>query len=149
MGRIRRWARAALAGAKATRAEPSEWTAGPPTRQVPVADSKAGYVDGVHFTEHVERITDLKRAQRNGDAIALLLKCVAATEAEDRLDRGGVAPWYYGQLAILYRKEKRFADEVAILERYAQQRKAPGSMPPKLADRLVKARVLLSKSQSR
>ena len=108
-----------------------------------------GYVDGVHFTEHVACIIDLKRAQRTDDAIALLLKCVAATEAEDQLDRGGVAPWYYEQLAILYRKGKRFADEVSILERYAKHRKAPGSLPPKLADRLVKAKGLLSRSRSR
>ena len=112
-------------------------------------DDSTGYVNGVHFTEHVEAIIDLKRVKRTDDAIALLLKCVAATEAEDQLDRGGVAPWYYEQLAILYRKDKRFADEVSILERYAKQRKAPGSLPPKLADRLVKARALLSKSQSR
>ena len=46
-----------------------------------------GYVDGVHFTGHVACIIDLKRAQRTDDAIALLLKCVAATEAEDQLDR--------------------------------------------------------------
>ena len=112
-------------------------------------EDRTGYVDGVHFTEHVERITELKRTQRADEAIALLLKCVAATEAEDQLDRGGVAPWYYEQLAILYRKEKRFAGEVSILEQYARQRKAPGSLPPKLADRLVKARALLSKSRSR
>ena len=107
-----------------------------------------GYVNGAHFTEHVETITNLKRAQRTDDAIALLLKCVDATEAEDRLERMGVAPGYYEQLAILYRKEKRFADEVSILERYAQQRKAPGVLPGKLAERLVKARALLSKRQS-
>ena len=109
---------------------------------------KLGYVDGVHFTEHVETIKNLKRAQRTDDAITLLLKCVDATEAEDRLDRMGVAPGYYKDLAILYRKEKRFADEVSILERYEQSRKAPGALPLKLADRLAKVRGLLSRSQS-
>ena len=109
---------------------------------------RRGYVDGAHFTEHVTKINDLKRAQRTDDAIALLLKCVNATEAEDSRDRMGVAPWYYQQLAVLYRKEKRSADEVSILERYERQRKAPGSMPPQLATRLVKARSILSRNQS-
>ena len=43
-----------------------------------------GYVDGVHYTEHVERIKGLKRAQRRSEALALLLKCVEATEAVKR-----------------------------------------------------------------
>ena len=42
-----------------------------------------------------------------------MLKCVEATEAEDSLNGWGVAPGYYEELAILYRKEKRYADEVA------------------------------------
>ena len=107
-----------------------------------------GYVDGVHFTEHAETIKKLKRDRRTNAAVALLLKCVGATEAEDRLNGWGVAPGYYQQLAIIYRKEKRFADEVSILERYAQQRRAPGALPGKLAERLVKARELLSRRQS-
>ena len=107
---------------------------------------RPGYVDGVHYTEHVETIKSLKRAQRVEDAISLLQKCVDATEAEDRVERMGVAPWYYEQLAILYRKGKRFSDEVFILERYARQRKAPGVLPAKLADRLDKARVLLHRN---
>ena len=105
-----------------------------------------GYIDGAHFTEYVETIKSLRRDRRTNDAIALLLRCVDATEAEDRIERMGVAPFYYEQLAILFRKDKRFADEVSILERYAQQRKAPGSLPAKLTVRLEKARDLLSRS---
>ena len=109
--------------------------------------NKPGYINGAHYTEYIETIKSLRRNQRTNDAISLLLKCVDATEAEDRFEKWGVAPGYYEQLAILYRKEKRFADEVSILERYAQQRKAPGSLPAKLATRLEKARGLLSRSQ--
>ena len=110
--------------------------------------NEPGYVDGVHFTEQVDKIKTLKRAQRTDDATALLLKCVDATESESRFEGWGVAPWYYEQLAILYRKEKRLADEVSILERFDRQRKAPGTLPPKLSDRLVKARGLLRRSQT-
>ena len=107
-----------------------------------------GYINGAHFTEYVGTINGLKRGQRTSDAIELLLKCVDATEAEDRLERMGVAPFYYEQLAVLFRKEKRLSDEVAVLERYARQRKAPGSLPAKLAVRLERAKDLLIKSQS-
>ena len=107
---------------------------------------RPGYVDGVHYTEHVERIKGLKRAQRMSEALALLLKCVEATEAEDSLNGWGAAPGYYEELAILYRKEKRYVDEVAILERFKRQRKAPGVLPEKLAARLLKAKELLGKT---
>lgn len=43
---------------------------------------------------------------------------------------------------ILYRKQNRVSDEVAILERYDRQRKAPGTYPKKLKERLLKARRL-------
>lgn len=65
-----------------------------------------------------------------------------ATEAEAEREGGGrgVAPWYYEQLAIVYRKMKRPADELAVLERYESQPKAPGAGPAKLAKRLAKLR---------
>ena len=46
-------------------------------------------------------------------------------------------------------KERRLADEVAILERYERQRHAPGALPAKLAARLVRARKLLGNNQAR
>ena len=104
------------------------------------------YVRGVHYTGHVERIKDLKRAQRADKAIALLLECLDATEAEANIKGGGVAPWYYEQLAILYRKDKRLADEIDVLERYERQSKAAGVGPAKLAARLARARELSGKN---
>ena len=62
------------------------------------------------------------------------------TEDEAAAEGFGVAPWYYEQLAILLRKEKRYGDEVLILERYEAQPKARGAKPAKLAARLVRAR---------
>jgi len=101
-----------------------------------------GFVDGEHFTAYVDEVKQLKRAKRHEEAIALLLKLIAATEAESR-DPGGadrVAPWYYEQLAIIYRKERRFADEVAVLERYEDQCSQLGRSAGRLAARLTKAR---------
>jgi hypothetical protein len=105
------------------------------------------YQEGGHYTEYVERVKQLKAENRYDEAIELLLKLVEQTEEEAREHgRGmGVAPWYYEQLAIIYRKEKRYSEEVQILERYENQPQAPGASPEKLAERLVKARQLRDK----
>ena len=104
----------------------------------------AGSVDGKHYTDSVERVKQLKREGKNSEAIAILLESVNATEKESKFagEGWGVAPWYYEQLAILYRKEKQYKNEVEILERYENQPKAPGVGPEKLAARLVKAKEL-------
>ncbi len=110
-----------------------------------------GSIDGIHYTGYVEHVRQLKREKRYNEAIELLLKLVDATERESKLSREawgdgwGVAPWYYRQLAIIYRKEKRYNDEVSILERYENQQKAPGVTPAKLAERLIKAKELARK----
>jgi hypothetical protein len=101
-----------------------------------------GYVQDKHYTEYVDSVKALKRDGNLVDAEILLLKLVDATEAEARAMGGGVAPWYYEQLAIIYRKQKRHADEVSILERYETHEKGPGTGPDQLAHRLRTARVL-------
>ncbi len=105
---------------------------------------KPGFVEGKHYTDHVERVEQLKRKGQHSKAIKLLQKLVTATEAESKDSEGPscVAPWYYEQLAIIFRKEKRYGDEVAILERYEGQPKAPGESPAKLAKRLKRAKSL-------
>lgn len=100
------------------------------------AANAAASVDGKHYTEYVEKVKSLKRASRLEEAERLLMRLVAATEAESAITRSGVAPWYYEQLAIVYRKLGRPEDERVILERYARQPKAPGAKPEKLEARL-------------
>lgn len=104
--------------------------------------------------DFVERINQYKREQRYEEALSLLAECVESWEAGSAQEvaaggPGGVAPWYYEQMAIIYRKEKRYADEVEILKRYAAQKKAPGNGPKVLAERLKKARLLLSNSKAK
>lgn len=72
------------------------------------------------YLDKVERVKQLKREKRHDEAIALLLEAVAEVEVEAAAMGGGwtPAPWYYRHLAIVYRKEKRYADELAILHRY-------------------------------
>lgn len=102
-----------------------------------------GYYNGRHFTTYVSDIQALKRQGKLKEAEHLLLELISATEAEDRVDRRGVAPWYYEELAKIYRKQKDYANEVRTLERFAAHRHAPGVKPPQLIDRLKKARALL------
>jgi len=102
--------------------------------------SGSGLVRGRHYTSYVEEVKELRRAGHEKDAQMLLRELVDATEAEDATERWGVAPWYYEQLAISYRKSGDVRGEIEILERFARQQHAGGVMPPKLLERLEKAR---------
>jgi tetratricopeptide (TPR) repeat protein len=71
-----------------------------------------------YYTSCVDEVKALKR---NGDldsATKLLLKAIKATEAEAKAKGWAVAPWYFRQLAIIYRKQKNYSAEREILERY-------------------------------
>jgi hypothetical protein len=113
----------------------------------PKGSSEAGTVRGRHYTEYVEAVKELRREGSAEEAEHLLLELVDATEAEARAQGSGwgVAPWYYEQLAILYRRQGSPEKEVAILERFAAQPHAPGASPPKLQARLKKAKARLSR----
>lgn len=74
------------------------------------------------------------------EAEAVLLAAVRSTERDAEANGYGVAPRPYLDLAKLYRKAKRRADEIEILERYERQKKAPGRLPEELATRLAKLR---------
>ena len=65
---------------------------------------------------------------------------VNATENEAHENNCGAAPWYYESLANVNRKQKDTKSEIRILERFADQKHAPGATPPKLLARLEKLR---------
>jgi hypothetical protein len=103
--------------------------------------NKPGFYQGKHYTEYVEQIKELKRSEKLAKAETLLLGLVAAVEAEEAAEHHGKAPWYTEQLAIVYRKQHRYADELAILERYDR-----GNRPPVFAERKAKVKTLVAKS---
>ena len=105
--------------------------------------TQPGYYNGRHFTTYVSDVAELKKQDRFEELESLLLELVAATEAENKVQKLGVAPWYYEELAKLYRKQKDYVKEVAILERFAKQKHAPGVKPQQLLERLEKARQLI------
>jgi len=107
-----------------------------------------GCYNGRHFTTYVADVEALKREGKLIEAEQLLLELVAATEREDEIDKMGAAPWYYEQLAIIYRKRKEPAKEVAILERclaHDHQHR----LALVLSDRLRKAHALLAASNAK
>ena len=111
--------------------------------------SAPGYYRGRHYTTYIDEFKALKRSGDDESLEQLLLALVDATESESRTKASsGVAPAYYEELAILYRGRKDYAAEVAILERFKQQRHASGVKPPRLLERLEKARALLRKRTS-
>jgi hypothetical protein len=109
--------------------------------------SDAGTLRGKHYTEYAEEVRVLRRYEHDKTAETLLVELLDVIEAESANTGWGVAPWYYEQLAIIYRKRKDYAAEVKTLERFASAPHAPGSSPPKLLERLDKARALAAKSR--
>ncbi len=108
------------------------------------------------LTPEASRITDLveavKQAKRVGDlahAEKLLIEEIGRQEEDSRRNGYGVAPWYYEQLAIVYAKQKRYTDELQVLERYDRQTKSPGVGPAKLKERLGKARERVGRRESK
>ena len=88
-----------------------------------------------HYTDARGTIQKLKSEEQYDELERVLWWCVEGTEREDP---GGVAPYYYEQLAILYRKQGRRVDEVDVLERFAGQPHTRGKKPEKLLERLEK-----------
>ena len=97
----------------------------------------------------LENLQALKRAGRFDEAIKVLRQEIERQEETNKINHWGVAPAWYHQLAIIYRKQKDYANEVKVLERYMTQEKAPGVMKSKIAERLEKAKILLEESKSR
>jgi len=102
-----------------------------------------GYYNGRHFTTYINEVKELKRQRNYIEAEKLLLELVSATESQDKVDKFGVAPWYYDELAKIYRKQKDYANELAILKRFSKRRHGPGVKPPRLIERLEQVKLLM------
>jgi hypothetical protein len=59
-------------------------------RDHPIAEP--GYYNGRHLTTYVNEVKSLKRQEKTKDAENLLVELVADTEAQDKVDKIGVAP---------------------------------------------------------
>lgn len=107
-----------------------------------------------HYTEAVEDVKQLKRDRDHDAAEDLLRWCIEYVEREavhhQEFDgTGAISPWYYQHLAIIYRKESRYDDEAAILERYIDACDNLGQTPKdELEERLNRTRELAASADS-
>ena len=85
-----------------------------------------------HYTGAVDTIKRLKRERCHDEAESLLLWCIERTEQEGFDDP---VPWYYKHLAIVYRKENRYDEEVRIIKRSLNNAPAPRDDLQKRLDR--------------
>ena len=100
---------------------------------------KPGEYKGRYYAEYVDDVKNLKRQGKLVEVEALLLALIDVMETETKVNKTIVSPWYYEQLAIMYRERKDYSAEVAILERYAKQPHIPKAT---LLERLQKAQAL-------
>ena len=104
-------------------------------------DRSRSQLHGKAYFDYPEGIKRLKRENRLDEAAGLLEQLVIVVEDEAAHSAFGtewkLAPWYYEQLAIVYRKLKRYGDEALILERYIRH-------PNAIADR---SRTFLARQQ--
>lgn len=91
-----------------------------------------------HYTDALDHIRRLKRENQHDEAEELLLWCIDQAESESKLNNYEAPPkWYYKHLAIIYRKDGRYDDEKALLERYIAVCNELGGEPrQELVDRL-------------
>jgi len=117
-------------------------------------DNRTESLNNYQSYDYIEKVKELKRQKEHSKAIELLLKIVDKEEREAKVKskqlgfRWTPAPWAYNQLAIIYRKEKRFDDEVTILERYMKQEGVAGNGDSMMEQRLKKAKELAASQKS-
>jgi len=111
--------------------------------------SGPGYVDGRLYVTYVNDVKELEKLGKIDEAESLLLRLVVAMEKACKIDNDGVAPWYYNELAKIYRKKREYQKEVTIIKRFSHQKPARGVGPKKLLERLERARELAENSRNK
>jgi hypothetical protein len=99
-------------------------------------NNRPGFYQGRHYTEYIDQVKALTHDDRRlAEAEELLIGLIGAVEAEALAKQVAMAPWYTEQLAIVYHEQRRYAAELAILERYDR-----AARTPMFTHRIVRAR---------
>lgn len=106
---------------------------------------QAGYVRGRFYTEWVPTLDKLRAEKRDDEALELLLEIIDATERASQILGEVPPPAYTGRAAIILRRKKDYAGEVAVLERWMAAC-PPGAGSDRFIGRLAKARALAVKA---
>lgn len=95
------------------------------------------------YNDATDDIEELKRKREHDKAEKLLLWCINFAEAEAKPNQRDHPRWYYKHLAIIYRKENRYDDELSILQRYVSFCNSMNIEPrEEITNRLEKAKQL-------
>jgi hypothetical protein len=119
---------------------PTTWM----TRKVVVGELLSDDKDRMILAPHVIALKELKKSKNYRSAEKLLVDLLEYNESKNIQDGLGVPDWYYFELAKLYRKQKNYSKEVAILEKYAKQEYIFGGIAKVLLERLDRAKELLA-----
>jgi hypothetical protein len=114
-------------------------------------DDLPGYIRGAHYTEYLKQAKQLLESGTQEEADPIVDTAFTGFEDEARVGGGAsltdfdtVPPANYWDFAVLYRKLKDYAREVAILERFTRQKHQTEGASGKNLERLEKARSLLN-----
>ena len=79
----------------------------------------SGFYKGKHYTEWVDDVKRLKRENKHDECLVLLFGLIEATENEAKAEGWPYgAPGYYEDAAIIFRKLKRYKEEIEVLKRW-------------------------------
>jgi tetratricopeptide (TPR) repeat protein len=104
---------------------------------------RSGAVEGRRHTAHILHIRQLEREGDTEEAERLLLECCAI---EERIETRPLMSYFHERLAMLYEKQKRFAEAVSICERFlARVDPTGGEMHERMGQRLKRVRRRLAR----
>lgn len=112
-----------------------------------------GHLLGKPMWDWLRYVEELSKAgePETSKALALVYALIVVAEKEASISGREPAPAYTERAAILHRKRKEYSQEVAVLERWEKacppERRGPGALQSKLAQRLTKARELANKQR--
>ncbi len=101
--------------------------------------NKSGSAHLPNPAELIKEIKAMKEQQKFDQLERLLIHCITTSEEATSF---GASPWYYEQLADIYREQKAHKKEVIVLEKYLRKSKAPNHNRASLYKRLDEARAL-------
>jgi hypothetical protein len=114
-------------------------------------EERASQVRGRHYVDWVPVLDRLRSEKRDDEALVLLHECIDAAERASRYSGREPAPGYTERAAVILRRRKEYAAEVALIERWeracAPEQRGPGVTQGKLMQRKKKALELLRKQQ--
>src|SRR5262245_55968589 len=96
-----------------------------------------------------DKVESLKREGKYDEAIKLVTDCIDFTEQRACSDGRTLYAWPYEQAAILFRKLKKYENEVEVLERFITKQSAFDNQFVRLSDRLGKAYLLTRQAEKR